>query len=329
MINIITRKGRGAPRVSVSTKTGSYGSKGARAGVSGGSGPLSYAFSITGYDTAGFSRYGYRIGRIERARRWPLEPDSSQRFGASGRIGVTLAPGVEWEFGGYTSLNNAQYDLPSGDTPSSSEQRLFEGHTRLSALTLDGLLRHTVLVSATRSDRAYEDVFASCHFGKDPKANWCQDKFVGDRVGAEYQGDLKLDRFGLLTLGARVEKESIFTEARELRPALTSWYQTGDAAQTTRSVFAIHQISLFDNLHLSLGGRIDDIQEGERFGTWRTAAAYEVPQTGTTFRTSAGTGAKAPTLFQRFDPIYGTPGLVPEESIGFDAGIDQRLWTIA
>ncbi len=325
VINIITRKGRGAPRVSASTEAGSYGSQGGRAAVSGSSGPLSYAFSITGYDTAGFSRYGYRIGRIERARLWPLEPDSAQRLGASGRVGVTLAPGVEWEFGGYTSVNNAQYDLPSGDTPSASEQRLFEGHTRLSALTLDGLLRHSVLVSATRSDRAYEDVFGGCHFGTDPNADWCQDKFVGDRVGAEYQGDLKLGPFGLLTFGAQVEKESIFAEARELRPALTSWYETSDASQTTRSVYAIHQVSPFENLHLSLGGRIDDIREGERFGTWRTTAAYEIPQSGTTLRASAGTGAKAPTLFQRFDPIYGTPGLVPEESIGFDAGIDQRL----
>ena len=51
----------------------------------GGSGPLSYAFSITGYDTAGFSRYGYRIGRIERARLWPLEPD--RRSGSAPRDG--------------------------------------------------------------------------------------------------------------------------------------------------------------------------------------------------------------------------------------------------
>ena len=85
VINIITRKGRGAPRVSASTEAGSYGSKGGRAAVSGGSGPLSYAFSITGYDTAGFSRYGYRIGRIERARLWPLEPD--RRSGSAPRDG--------------------------------------------------------------------------------------------------------------------------------------------------------------------------------------------------------------------------------------------------
>ena len=130
VINIITRKGRGAPRVSVGSEAGSYGSKGLRAAVSGGTGALSYAFSLSGYDTAGFSRYGYRIGRIERTRAWPLEADATKRLGASGRVSLALTPNVEVELGGYASLNNAQYDAGFGEvpeTPSEGEQRLYQG----------------------------------------------------------------------------------------------------------------------------------------------------------------------------------------------------------
>ncbi|MBN9011778.1 MAG: TonB-dependent receptor, partial [Rhizobiales bacterium] len=41
---------------------------------------------------------------------------------------------------------------------------------------------------------------------------------------------------------------------------------------------------------------------------------------------SAGTGAKAPTLYQLYEPNYGNSGLKPEESFGYDAGIDQTLF---
>jgi len=63
-----------------------------------------------------------------------------------------------------------------------------------------------------------------------------------------------------------------------------------------------------------------------RFETWRATAAYTIAETGTKFHASAGTGAKAPTLFQLYDTANGTPTLKPEESFGYDAGIDQSLF---
>ena len=54
----------------------------------------------------------------------------------------------------------------------------------------------------------------------------------------------------------------------------------------------------------------------------RTAVACGIPAgwpTSAKFHTSAGTGAKAPTLFQLYDPANGSPGLKPEESFGYDA----------
>ena len=39
-------------------------------------------------------------------------------------------------------------------------------------------------------------------------------------------------------------------------------------------------------------------------------------------RASAGTGAKAPSLYQLYS-TFGTPNLQPEQSFGYDGGIDQ------
>lgn len=325
VINVITRKGKGAPRFSTSVEGGSYGTKAGRAAVSGSSGPVSYAFSATGYDAAGFSRYGYRIGRIENTRFWPLENDGAQRLGASGRVTVALSPDAELEIGGYTSYNGAQYDAGWGeypDTPSQSQQRLYEGHTRLTAYAFGGLLKNTVLFAANRTNRHYRDV---SYFGSPAITSWSNTGYVGDRVSAEYQGDLKLGAFGLLTFGAKAERERFTSKSRDVLPFSGPWRETNDASRTTRSLFALHQFTLFENLHLSLGGRFDDIEDGDSFGTWRATAAYEVPNSDMKLRASVGTGAKAPSLFQQFDPLYGSPDLRPEHSVGFDVGIDQRL----
>ncbi|MCB8822283.1 TonB-dependent receptor plug domain-containing protein [Microvirga rosea] len=324
VINIITRKGK-TPRAVVSAEGGSYGTKATRAAVSGSSGPVNYAFSATGYDTAGFSRYGYRIGRIERLRAWPLEADSAVRLGASGRVGIALSPDAQLEVGGYSSYNGAQYDAGFGsapDTPSQSQQRLFEGHTKLTFNTFEGILRNTFLVSGSRTNRHYRDV---SYFGAPLVTNWSNTGYTGDRVSAEYQGDLRLGTFGLLTFGAKLERERFVSSARDVLPVASLPRVTDDASRDTRSIYALHQITLFENLHLSFGGRLDAIEDGDRFGTWRATAAYEFPTYGTTLRASVGTGAKAPSLFQLYDPIYGVADLSPERSIGADIGLDQRL----
>ncbi len=67
VINIITKKGRGQPTYSVAIEGGSYGTLSAVGSMAGSTGPWSYAFSLSGARADGFSRYGYRIGRLEAA----------------------------------------------------------------------------------------------------------------------------------------------------------------------------------------------------------------------------------------------------------------------
>ncbi len=326
VINIITRKGKGAPRVSVGVEGGSYGTMAGRASVSGSNGSVSYAFSTTGFDTAGFSRYGYRIGRIEETLTSPLEDDGARRLGAAGRVSIALSPDAEFEIGGFASSNRAQIDNDPGfdalpDGPSMTRQRLLEGHSRLTINSFDGMLKNTFLISGSRTDNnlrlvgsyALPDLYGN-EYG-----------YQGDRFSAEYQGDLKLGTLGLFTFGAKAEQEHMISTTRSFLPFEMPESEDVDASQTTRSVYALHQLSPVENLHLSLGGRIDDVQGSDTFATWRATAAYEIPTSGTKLRASAGTGAKAPTLYQRFDPYSGTADLESERSIGFDVGIDQSL----
>jgi len=100
---------------------------------------------------------------------------------------------------------------------------------------------------------------------------------------------------------------------------------TYDKRQNTRSAFVLHQISLFEKLHLSTGGRIDDVTGSGTFATYRVTAAYDLTQT-TRVRASYGTGAKAPSLYQLYVPNYNNADLKSEKSQGYDIGFEQTFF---
>jgi len=67
-------------------------------------------------------------------------------------------------------------------------------------------------------------------------------------------------------------------------------------------------------------------QFGSAF-TYSIAPAYIFWQTGTKLKATVGTGFKAPSLFYLYDPLYGNSDLNPEQSFGWDAGIEQFFWS--
>lgn len=91
--------------------------------------------------------------------------------------------------------------------------------------------------------------------------------------------------------------------------------------------YANHVWEVMDGLTLTGGGRWEDYDDyGDEF-TWRTAAAYQLKRTGTTFRASFGTAFRTPSILELnggpFEP--GNPLLEPEKSEGWDIGIEQRV----
>lgn len=339
VINIITKRGRGAPRASLQVEGGSYGTREVRGQVSGGNDVVDYSIGVAGFESAGFSAFGYRIGRLRYAA--PIggfEPDATRRAGVTGRIGVRLADDLRLELGGSANENRVQYDagfLPFPDSPSLGTSRLFNVYGRLIHDPAAGPLRSTVTLFANRTDRTAFDatfgqggVFCYGSFAVGPGLRPCRTRteFIGDRAGAEYQGDLKLGPFGLLTFGARAERETADSFSNGIIPRLTATRRDLAAEQTTRSIFALHQIVLAERLNLSVGGRIDDVPGVDRFSTGRATLAYLIPETDTKLRASIGTGGKAPSLYQLYSPAFGNAGLESERSVGVDAGIDQGLF---
>jgi vitamin B12 transporter len=294
--------------------------------VTGSQGPWSYAVTGGGQHSNGFSRFGYRIPPLE-ARFGPLERDGFDRLGGSARVGYDSGEGVRLETGVLSSFTRSAYDQSTGtfpDTPSTATRQLNQVWGRASVDTFGGILTHNFSVFDTHIDRSFNDV--TYRINKLPvNTTSIVSDFIGNSSGGEYQGNLKLGPLGSLIAGTRMQHETADTYSTNLLPIPSPRIPLLGKAQDTNSLFALWQLPIGERLNITLGGRVDDVVNVAQFETWRATAAYTIAETGTKFHTSAGTGAKAPTLFQLYDPVNGTPSLKPEQSFGYDAGIDQSF----
>jgi vitamin B12 transporter len=325
VINIITRKGKGPARLDLHMEAGSYGTVSTSGSLTGSQGPWSYTASGTGQRSDGFSRYGYRIPAIE-ARYPNLESDRFDRWAGSARLGYDAGDGRRFEIGAVGSHTRADYDAASGtfpDTPSEATRKFGQVWTRAAVET--GAVTHSFNIFANRSERAFDETTYKTNM---LPANTTRTltNYVGDRYGGEYQADIGMGILGSLIVGARGEQETADVSSERLLPTPLPRTSSVVDEQTTGSVFSLWRLPIGDRLTVTLGGRVDDVVDVDRFETWRTTVAYAIPETGTKLRASAGTGGKAPTLYQLHAPTFGNTGLKSEESFGWDAGVDQRVF---
>ncbi len=93
---------------------------------------------------------------------------------------------------------------------------------------------------------------------------------------------------------------------------------------------AEYRLSLWDQLFLSGNVRFDHQDDFENQFTWRGTAAYLVRSTRTRFHSSVGRGFKNPTFTEQYGffpgSFRGNPNLKTESSIGWDVGVEQRLF---
>ena len=335
VINIITKKGTpGEPVRSVSVEGGSYGTISARASVSGGDERWTYSFGVnTGYSD-GFPQYGYRINRplTFGFAGAPLPPlpwgDPNTKGGASGTFSYKLSETASVDFGFSVFGNGTRFDNPYASLASDvfspenhSVAWVGSEYLRFNSLAFDGALKNhltffenTTLNQVNETEACFNALFSSFT---------CMTTYHGARWGAEYQGELSLNRYGVLVFGSRSEEE-VASNSQYPNPNDGSFIPVS-ASQITNSAYAEYRATLLPRLEATFGGRVDAIANGSTFVTGRVTLAYHIDETGTKLRATFGNGAKAPTLYQRFSQ-YGDPNLQPEQSVGGEIGFDQQIF---
>ncbi len=70
---------------------------------------------------------------------------------------------------------------------------------------------------------------------------------------------------------------------------------------------------------------MDDHQDFGSHLTWQANSSFIMPVTSTRLKALYGTGFKAPSISQLYDPSYGNEDLDPELSKSWEAGIEQPV----
>jgi vitamin B12 transporter len=309
VISIITRRGEGPPRATASIEAGSFGSFNQNVGLSGSQDQFNYAFNVAHAHAGDVPVTPFAL----------LPP--GQRANGNNYDNMTYSTKLGADINELWSVNAvARYTdatlrftgdsgFPSHPDAAQStgiEHQLF---TRGEAVWswFDGRIKNYFGVNYVNDWR--NDIAAS-----DPVPSIT----VGERVKYDWRGVTELAPGNNLILGLERQTDQLQIAGLTAQDANKAGYVELQA-EFARRMFLVANIR-------------DDISD--QFGehaTFRMAPAVILPVTETKLKASFGTGFKAPTLSQLFRNFpdfnfFANPNLKPEQSAGYDLGIEQPLF---
>jgi len=315
VVNIITKKGAGEFNAQASTEAGSYETFVEKAGISGAGERVNYSLAFSREDTGGVSAASSQSGNNEQ--------DGYQNTAFSSRIGITPHENVEGS--AYLRLNRSRAELDNsggafGDDPNRvahTDQTFVRGEAKTSFF--DDRLVQIYGISWSDHDLDDDNDPDSAHPGE-----LLRSTFEGELLKLDLQNNMMVADWNTLTFGIETEEEqasSAFRSDGAFGP-FESVFPEEDSR--TNGYYLQDQLNIGENFFAALGIRVDD---HSRFGeetTWRFAPTYLIREMGTRLKGAYGTGFKAPSLVQLFSE-FGNADLEPEESTGWDLGIEQTL----
>ncbi len=302
VVNIITKRGKEGFSLGGFVEGGSYGTVRGAATASGADGGFDYRVTASGVRTDGISKADKRDGNTEK--------DGHKNISLSTNLGYQVTDEFRLEGFARYSDSRTEYDgfgAVTGVADSDDETDVTEMTLNARALVTlyDGRFENIVGVSYNDIDRKN---YAGGAFSFGAK---------GKRMLASYQGNVIIRPGTVLTFGAETEQSKMDTG-----------FERADISIS--SVYSQLQIYLLDALTVTGGIRYDDHETFGGATTVRTTAAYNFAATDTKLRASWGEGFKAPTPYQLTFFCCGAAGpnlnLQPEESKGWDIGLDQTFW---
>jgi vitamin B12 transporter len=319
VINLVTRRGRGEPRVSAWAEYGSFGTVEVSTSFQGSQDLVHYALNFTSLHTRGETAFSEDLGGDER--------DGYDNRTLSARIGFTPTDETELTLVGRYIDTDGDTD-PFVDDPDARDetQQLFlrsEGRLAL----LGGTWQQRLGVSYTDHDRKNKN-------DSDPASSDRErSTYDGTRLKVDWQHDLLVGRSHVVTLGAETEREKI-DSSFNAELAFGPLSGGADESMRTSAVYLQEQFTAGGRLFGATGLRLEDNEDFGSELTYRVATAYVDPALGTRVHGSIGTAFKAPSLedlygvsrLSGFTIFRGNEDLEPEKSRGWELGVEQPLF---
>ncbi|MFA5119754.1 TonB-dependent receptor plug domain-containing protein [Zavarzinia sp.] len=320
VVNIVTRKGAGKPRLTISAEGGSDNTGAGNVSVSGGGEQYNFLVGASGYVTSGTSVAAKWRGNSE---------DDSYRNGTTyAKLGLDPLPNLGFDVVVRETEFRREGDMATVVDPATNLQTLVDDQTgdRGKEFFTRGQARFSLF------DGHFTNRLGVSYFNNDNDSfDNAQDGLVtytarGTAVKYDYQGDYSFEtpEFADATHQITLAAEHRDDEMRIFSPGIFGTDLDKDIGQS--SLVGQYQLGLFEDLSLTGALRHDWNDTFADSTTYRLTAAYYVTSTDTKFHTSYGTGVKDPTITQLYG-FYGTfrgnPDLEPQKGRGWDAGVEQ------
>ena len=322
VINILTARGAGKPAFTLRASGGSFGMFNGGLDLRGSTGPFHYALGFSRESTKGVSAAGT-------AYAGNTETDGYQNWTLAGRAGLRLEGGTEIDliFRGISAETDLDlFGGAFGDDPN-SVQSYRSGFIRAQARTLlagdrwESILGFSFIRSSRRGENPVDDLHPF-------------DSEIGlyrsARSRIDWQNNIFLGTGHTLTAGAELERETGDSDYLS-ESAWGPYASVFPGRRDDRAgIFLQDRFRLGSVFHATAGLRLDSHSRTGVALTWRLAPAFVIEGIGLKLKATIGTAFKAPSLYQLFAPgtfwgPVGNESLLPEESLGWDAGIEQSL----
>jgi vitamin B12 transporter len=310
VINIVTKRGEGPPKATLSIEGGRYATTREAASLVGQSGPVDYSAGASYELSRGFSSAA--VG---------TEPDGYRNTTFSSKLGLAVLGDGRLEFTGRYWLGQADLDSydPSNppfaliDDPGAKQrtQGLVAAVSLQKPLADWWIQRLTASVNQAQYWNKYligipPPVYQSSEFDtRTQRVDWQHDLAVG----------------GWMHLTAGTAYDGQVGENSGVPPGTPNRHTIDNVGFFAQSRIELPQgVSQLTAVRYDINNRY-----GNSF-TYNIEAAYLYAPTQTRLRAGAGTAFHGPTIQDLYYPNFGNPALQPETSETLEAGIEQSLW---
>ncbi|MFA5311191.1 MAG: TonB-dependent receptor [Candidatus Omnitrophota bacterium] len=300
-INMITRKGSGKPTFSYLQEFGSYDTYREKIASQGRLGKLAYSLGVSRVDVRSFYSAKYKNGNHER--------DPFGNTNTSLRIDYELND--NFEVGISHRYSYAKYNYDGGwSVPLDDFDNTARSHQNIGSFYLNNrindFLSHKFTYGVVDVQRkGWEGDCDYWYRGKSNQYKYILDykpiKFYNALIGYEYIGD---------------RGESYWS----------GYDKDPKHRANSKGVFLQNILRPIDNLFVSFIIREENHSTFGNNTTYGVSASYLVVPTKTKLKASAGTGFRAPSLYELFSADSGNRKLNPEESKSFDIGFEQSIF---
>jgi len=322
VINMITKKGDGKPKFFISGEGGSYNTFKESAGLDGSKNNFHYSFGISHLNSKGISSANRKDGNVEK--------DGYDNSSFSSRFGFTIGKYINTDFVVHYTKAKADIDNGGGrggddvNNEYKSTQLLLKGKTDI--VLFEGKWIQSIELATNTNDRAYFNPKDFQHPADSERASY---NGRLDKIG--WQHVVEAHRTNTFTFGLDYKEETGKSDYRWINAWGTGITAFPKKSAHNTGYYVQDQIKLGEQFFGTIGIRMDDHSEIGTKTTYRIAPAYIVKKTGTKIRGTYGTGERAPSLYQLYAPatVWGPVGninLKPEESTGWDFGVDQDIF---